>query len=352
LRLASRAAGAALLLAAFQLPSASAASSQPAVPNLIPVNPGPLGYFQPTVPAGGTAAGSVTVANPSSQSATFDVYPVDGLTSDATGVVYSELGAALEATGTWIHLSTTAVTLPPGGSEKVNFTVDVPATAFPGDHVGGIAAENPSPSSEGASGGHGTGVALKVNTRVVVAVVVTVPGPAGVDIRLGTPAIEAQNGQRQVVALPMHDVGGLLSKPFLTAGVSPCSGGAALATLSRQLDTFVPHTSIVYEWPLAPRVLPAGCYRVSASLSDHGRPLSNVSSPVQVSQAVARLTPTVVGPRRAGTPSARGGSSRVGFDAAAAGAAVCLGLSALYLFLFWRRRRKEEEEQQPLPAAR
>lgn len=351
MRLASRAAAAALLLAALQPPAASAASPQPAVPNLIPTNPGPLGYFQPTIPAGGTAGGSVTVANPSSQEATFDVYPVDGLTSDATGVVYSELGAPLSATGTWIHLSAATVTLPPGGSQKVTFSVDVPPTAFPGDHVGGIAAENPSPSSEGASGGHGTGVALKVNTRVVVAVVVSVPGPAGVDIRLGTPAIEAQNGQRQVVTLPMHDVGGLLSKPFLTAGVAPCTGGAALATLSRQLDTFVPHTSIVYEWPLAPRVLPAGCYRVSASLSDQGRTLSDVGSAVRVSQAVARLTPTVIGPRRAGTPSAPRGSSRVGFDAAAAGASACLALASLYLLLFWRRRRKEEDRQ-PLPAGR
>ena len=44
--------------------------------------------------------------------------------------------------GAWIHLPYSTLSVPPHGATEVPFTIDPPQQAAPGDHVGGIVAEN------------------------------------------------------------------------------------------------------------------------------------------------------------------------------------------------------------------
>lgn len=271
--------------------SSTATSPAPPTPVLVPANPGPKGYFEYTLSPGQSTDGSVLVRNPGGAPATFALYPTDAMTSTASGVVYGGLADTPEATGSWIDLATNRVVLAPGQAQAVPFHLIVPAGTLPGDYVGGFSAENPIAVHQNGGGGGGGGVSFNVNTRVVVAVVVHVPGAAAVAIQLGKPALVAQNGNQQVITFPLDDTGGLLAKPTLAATVGPCATGPALATLSRDLDTFVPHTAIVYDWPLGHLVLAAGCYRVTATLTNLGSILSTVTADIVVTPAQASVTP-------------------------------------------------------------
>lgn len=327
----------------------AATTGEPPTPQLAAVSPGPHGYFEYQASPGQTVGGSVRVVNPGPGPATFDVYPVDGMTSPATGVVYSARGQKLAAAGSWMKVSPGTVTLAPGASQVVHFSVTVPPSPFPGNHVAGVAAENPAGAASQQGSAGGAGVALKVNTRVVVAVVVTVPGLSGVAMALGRPAIGEQNGTSQFLSIPMDDTGELLFKPRLMAAVTSCTG-AQEATIDRQLDTFVPRTSIDYRWSLAPKVLPSGCYRVRASVLNGTTTLSTVSDQVQVSRHVAAVNPHGQGPDHSlvfGANKSRKGSLLLGLVGGLDVALLMVVLAAI-LFFFWVRRRDREEEREPV----
>jgi hypothetical protein len=309
-------------------------SVAPPTPVLVPANPGPHGYFEYTLSPGQSTDGSAMVRNPGGAPATFALYPTDATTSTATGAVYGGLADTPRATGSWIHLAAHRVVFGPGQSQVVPFHLIVPAGTPPGDHIGGFSAENPVAVHQNSTGG---GVAFNVNTRVVVAVVVHVPGAAAVAIQLGKPALVAQNGNQQVITFPMNDTGGLLAKPTFAATVGRCATGPALAALSRHLDTFVPRTAIVYNWPLGQLVLAAGCYRVTGTLTNLGSILSTVTADIVVTSAQASVTPPS-GPHSIRQPRAWT------LILIAIGAGVLL---AVILVLWWRSRRRRlhlEEE--------
>ncbi|HET6874857.1 MAG TPA: DUF916 domain-containing protein [Acidimicrobiales bacterium] len=318
-------------------------------PGLATGTPTQHGYFEYRAAPGEKITGSVRVTNPGPGSATFSLYPVDGLTSSATGVVYSARGSTLSSTGTWITLTRTTVSLAAGSSAVVPFLVTVPASPYSGDHVGGIAAENPTAAAAAEQGqGSGSGVALKVQTRVILAVVVTVPGPATAALQVGHPSIAEQNGTQQVVDIPMNDTGELLFKPHLVASVSDCQG-APVAHADRQLDTFVPRTSIVYQWSLAPTILKAGCYNVTATVLNGQTPVSSQTDQVNVTSAVASVKPAGPGARPPSGPAAAGTKTKsisplLGLVGGAAFALLLLVIAALIFFLIWSRRRDREEE--------
>jgi len=143
------------------------------------------------------------------------------------------------------------------------------------------------------SSSHSTKVAINVTTRSVVAIVVTVPGPQTYGIQLGQPSVHVETGVRQVLDIPMTSTGDMLMYPYLNTSLRSCSGGPTLLSLHRQLDTFVPRTSIQYPWylqtPQHLQVLPAGCYLVGVQVlrSAGGTQLADQTFRVQIKAAQA-----------------------------------------------------------------
>lgn len=322
-------------------------TSPPPTPGLSPATPTTHGYFEYQAAAGQTIGGTVKVTNPGPGTATFALYPADGLTSPATGVVYSDRRATLATTGTWIRLARPSVTVAPTTTVTVPFQVVIPAGAYPGDHVGAIVAENPAAAGESGGSSSGAGVALKINTRVIVAVVVTVAGPASAALQLGHPGISEESGTRQVVTIPMDDTGQVLFKPRLDVTVTSCSG-VPEGSFDRQLDTFVPRTSIVYQWSLQPKILVAGCYKVTATVFDGTTTLSTAGDQVQVTSAVAAVNPAGPGPKNPlvlGVKKSKSPSMLLGVVGGAAFALLILVIAAILFFLLGRRREREEEEE-------
>lgn len=273
--------------------AAAAGTSGAAAPSVTPVHPGPDGYFEYSLAPGATTTGALVVTNRSGHPATYELYAAAASTSPETGVAYGQPTSAKSGTAGWLDVSQPTVTLAPGASTTVSFGVTVPSGTSPGQHVAAITAQAPTPSAVttgSATGANaaGSSVAIVTTTRVVVAVVVDVPGPAAVGLNLGSPRVDAPRHLHQALAIPMASTGGLLTKPVLAGSVRPCGspGARALDAVHRQLGTVVPHTAIHYPWYLN-HPLSVGCYAVALRLAATGVTRARFTGDIQVGPAQA-----------------------------------------------------------------
>lgn len=310
-------------------PPRPAAPGAPPAPGLRAGDPGPHGYFQYHLAPGSSVRTSVTVQDRTRGPATYLVYVARATTAPVGGVAYSQPGGVAGTPSAWVTPSRTEVRVAPGRPVVVPIRVRVPRATTPGDYVTGIAAQAASPAAVGTTGGRHR-LSFLVSTRTVIAVVVRVPGPAAPGALFEKPLVSLQLRRRQVVTLPVEDTGGLLMKPYLKGSLSHCSGGA-VRHIARQLDTFVPHTSIQYPW-YQRRALPAGCYHIALALfqAEGGRELASYEGTVRVSPQQADILP----PAGLGAGRPRSEWLTPGY---AAGATLLIGCVALLLA---RRRRR------------
>jgi hypothetical protein len=293
-------------LIAVTVPLPAHAADGDAVPLLRTSHGFAHGYMEYQASAGQTITDTVTVVNGGQAAGAFNLFPADGLTSQVTGVVYAEQtkpfpdgpsGNGEYGAGTWITLSASSVQLAPGQSTAVNMTVSVPAAATPGDWVGSVSAENPVPARAGGQFG------FNVTTRVTIAVVVHVAGFVKLDaVNIGTPFITVENRTRQILNVPLQYMGDVLVKPLVDLRLLDAHK-RVLFQLNRQLDTFVPHTTLIYPVPLDNTVIDPGNYQVVIDFGPTGAehhfvrnfsvspPQANVPPPSQRGHAPAGLSP-------------------------------------------------------------
>jgi hypothetical protein len=263
---------------------------------------------------------------------TFNLFPADGLTSQVTGVVYADpsnpfpdgsSGNGEYGAGTWITLSQPAVQLTPGASTVIGVTVKVPATVAPGDWVGSVSAENPVPSR--SSGQFG----FNVTTRVTIAVVVHVAGPVNLDaVGLGAPFITVENHTRQILNIPLQYMGDVLVKPFVNLRLLDARK-RVLFSLDRQLDTFVPHTTLIFPVPLDSTVIDPGNYQ---AVIDFG--------PTGAEQHFVRNFTVSTGQANVPPPSQRGRGHAQAGPSALLWLVALLPIAAVLLVLLLLRRRR------------
>lgn len=133
---------------------------------------------------GKTVLDSVTVANLSSGLQSFNLYAADAFNTPRGGLSLTRQGDPVQGIGSWIRLSHSSVTIQAQGESVVPFVVVVPANARPGDHLGGIVAEQASgtPSSAGS-------VPINVVQAVGVRVYGQVIGPLKPHLRVLPPQL-------------------------------------------------------------------------------------------------------------------------------------------------------------------
>ncbi|SDS50843.1 WxL protein peptidoglycan domain-containing protein [Actinoplanes derwentensis] len=90
------------------------------------------------VSPGTTTSDAMVVANKGTEAVNLKVYTADGYTTDAGQLDLLTGDKKSKAIGAWVRPTSTAVTVAPGRTVEVPFTITVPADATPGDHVGGI----------------------------------------------------------------------------------------------------------------------------------------------------------------------------------------------------------------------
>jgi hypothetical protein len=250
----------------------------------------PHGYIEFTAASGAVLNASVSVGDGGNVSATFLITGVDGYTSPASGVVYGTRQTPLRdgptgngefGAGTWITLDRSQVSLNPGQYVDVNATIRVPLGTHAGDWVGGIMSENPTPA--GTSSGGGAALAVKEATGI--AVVVHVPGNASPGaIFLDRPSVRVV-GTQQLLDIPLRYTGDVLVKPLFSFQIKD-STGRVVYQHSGRFDTFVPHTTIVYEILLT-NVLSPGDYTFTGTAGPDGNQ-QTFSYPIHVKNAPPR----------------------------------------------------------------
>ncbi len=183
----------------------------------------------------------------------------------------------------------------------------------------------------------GQGVGLNITQRSVIAVVVHVPGRlTPPSFKVGPPSIAVENQRRQVITFPLTYGGDTLIKPHLAFTIL-ASDGKVLLRFDQQLDTFVPHTTIHYPFPIDATILPPGTYRVTGRFGNGGPGDASISTSFTVSASAAKVPPPN---QRSGPPpqaalmQAPGWVRPLLFGIGA----VLLMAVALPVALWWRRR--------------
>ncbi|MBV9282121.1 MAG: hypothetical protein JOZ41_18735 [Chloroflexi bacterium] len=204
--------------------------------------PGP-GYYQVTAGSGTTLTLDALVGNLGPRAATVLLAPVDTRSGVYGGISYDLPEQRRRRVGSWITLSRTGVHLRPGKAIVVPFTLHVPATARPGQDVGGLTAFVPSPRPRAKGRG-----ALQIQFRRVVAVVVTVPGPSIARFTVG--AVEpARRPQGMTVLVRLTNSGTTLLQAQGTLWVWEVGRRQPVIAVHLSVDTTVPHTTVSYPVP-------------------------------------------------------------------------------------------------------
>ncbi|MGH2735437.1 MAG: WxL protein peptidoglycan domain-containing protein [Actinomycetota bacterium] len=198
-------------------------------------------YFDIEARAGSAIDQSLVIKSFSPEPVSLRLSPVDAGTGATGGIVYALERATPRRVGAWLSLERRRVTLVPGASVSVPFTVAVPPGAESGLHIGGIAVSRSDAKERRAPRG---GASIDVEVRRVVPVVVTLPGRAvpRLDI-LGVRPVERPEGINLLVEIENDGTD-------LTTGEGVIMVREDGFRSDFFVDDFVPHTDIEYpiEW--------------------------------------------------------------------------------------------------------
>jgi hypothetical protein len=276
----------AALLGAFAVATPASATPGAAVFALVPQHYDPAlnatrSYFVAVAGPGTTFQNSVRVRNTGTASGTALLYAVDATTGQTSGAVYLDRSRPRRGVGAWITLGASSVALGPGQSQLVPITVHVPRGAHPGDHLGGIVAENAALTQ---ATGHGA-LQIKIRHLTIAAVEVQVPGDAATRFDATGVRAGGEHGY-QYVYLHLTNQGALTTKPTGQLLISSADG-KPVATRSLKLDTFLPGTAIDYPVLLPKEALSPGKYRATIDLTYAAIALG-YRSPDGPAQAISR----------------------------------------------------------------
>lgn len=211
----------------------------------------------------------VRVTNTGTMRGSASLYPVDATTGQTSGAVYLNQGDPRKDVGAWITLGAQQVTLDAGQSQIISFQVTIPGTVRPGQHLGGIVAENLTQSSSPQSN---SAIQIKVKNLTIIAVQVNLPGTAIEQLAATGVKAGGQNSYQQLL-LGLNNTGTIMLKPYGTLQVSTTQG-KVLKNISLKLDTFLPQTAINYPIAITGQALGAGDYQATLTLMyGHGQVL-------------------------------------------------------------------------------
>ncbi|WP_433825685.1 WxL protein peptidoglycan domain-containing protein [Actinoplanes sp. CA-015351] len=233
-----------LVIAAMVLltpaPAAATGNGEWAVTPTPAKNPGPTPrlYFFLDASAGERVKESVRVTNLTAKPRSFVIYGADAYNTVRNGgfAIRTRTDQQTDL-GSWVKSQVTAVEVPARTSADIPFTIDVPANATPGDHVGGIVAMEASASTtaqaDGATVNIQRAVAARVYLRVAGAVVPGLGVPE-LDLNVGPlllPTLTggdleytvANVGNVHLVPAATVKVTGLFGHKIKVAGATPAS---------------------------------------------------------------------------------------------------------------------------------
>ena len=230
--------------------------------------PSGLSYFvfdsRPTA----TVGGSVRVQNKGDRAGSVRLYGVDALTGRTTGAVYRARQDPRRDVGAWISMPVHRLILAPGQSRVVAFLVRIPPGARPGQHLGGIVAENATlKTASHQKTGRGS-FRIDLRTLAILAVQVNLPGPRIERLQLRSVEPGPAEGFQTLLIGMRNDGNRLLKGSGLMTVID--ENGQRLKRAKFNVDTFVPRTGVDYPFVVPGEALSAGRYRAAVTVK-YGR---------------------------------------------------------------------------------
>jgi hypothetical protein len=246
-RLAAAAATAALAVVTLAVPAAAVPAGGNGQFGLTPV-PDSAGrvapYFMLTMAAGQTVTDTALVTNEGQVAETLKLSRATGITAGNSGSAFSQEFSGCSGTGCWVSGLTGEVALPGGATERLPFTVRVPAGTPPGQYLAGLSVESatPPPAVKVGSNGKATAKAIIVE-RVTVGVAVTVGVLSKLTTRLRIPDATGQAiGPTARLNIGVANTGQTFTHG---AGKASCTVAGKSHSFGVYADTVLPHDQAV-----------------------------------------------------------------------------------------------------------
>jgi hypothetical protein len=306
---------------------------------LKPVGHQSLGYYRFHAAPGQTIHGQVRIINAGKVAGSASLSAVDATTGATTGAVYETVGGRSADVGAWLAVDSASVTLAPGASQVVGFTVTVPGDARRGQHLGGLVARPANPQANRQAGKAKHNFRVTIVDQSILAVQVDLPGVArGLLAVRGVQA--GGNPGYQTLELNLSNPGEKMVKGSGVVTITSRSG-AAPRRQPFTIDTFLPRTRIAYPVVMRGKALVPGDYRATVELRWDGGHSSRAEFPFTVSRH--NIVQAYGSKGLAQLPGGKksGGSSGM---LLIAGAAVLLLLLAMGAMVAYFRRRTRELE--------
>jgi hypothetical protein len=331
LRAGAKALPAALALAAFAAAPASAGASSPS-PAAFALSPiGTTSSIRLHGTPGRVLHGGVLVRNVSRHPIVVILQRADIQNASNGNADY--VTTRVSGTGRWLHLSAVSVSLAPGASRALAYTVTIPAVATGGSHYAGIVAINAADISAAARKARGRAFTFHIVNRQALPLTIHLPGRRSRSLTLHS------------VKLTVAPIGAGLMLGLLPGGTELTQGARVhlrilrgtrtVFTYESTLGQMFPGGGLSYRVPWPGRPTP-GSYRLLGTVVPQGSAVINIDQSFGFTPRSAaklqRVTPPVAPLPAAGTPGWM-------VIALAIGAALLIGLSVAVWKLARRPRR-------------
>lgn len=261
-----------------------------------------LGYFILDGQNGQTIQRTIRVGNTGDTVGTVRLIAVDATTGATSGIVYRSDTDPRTDVGAWITIDKAPITLNAGESRNVDFTIVMPASSRPGEHVGGIVAMDDETKTQSA----GSGATVSIKTQTITAVQINIPGPT-VE-RIGVTGVTGGGeGGHQTLLLGMRNNGTTMVAPAGSLVVMNARGDE-LQNLPFKLDKILPDTEIQYAVAVQTKALDAGDYKANVVLNygQSGETRYNMPftiTPAQIEQVFPSTKPQIAGATQVAAPT-------------------------------------------------
>lgn len=229
-----------------------------------PFNVRPRAYFIYNTMPGTHIVDHLHIVNDGSARGTLHLYTADATTAPTGGTTFLPESAPRSDVGSWITLSSHQITLDPGHSHELAFSLAVPSRVLPGQHGGGILGVQMLPIYR-FSTAQNNSIVIKVQSALGLGVLVNLPGTRVESLATrGISYDTASEYQRLLIGL--NNAGTQLLYP---AGSLQVFDGQQqrLQNLKIQMGTFLPRTSINYPIDIQHTpLLPGRSYTVKLTL--------------------------------------------------------------------------------------
>lgn len=260
-------------------PRIQAATQPPANFEMTPLLPAnqidkKASYFSLHVKPGAIQVLKVAVSNPTSETKTLKVIPVNATTSDAGVAVYIPSNRQdPSATTTFTKMTSAAVTIKLAAhqAKTVAFTAQIPKKGFVGEILGGLFVTDT--QSKGAAPKSKQGFAIKNRYAEVAAVALWCQPnkPVPVNLKLAAATVVTDNQQLQVKAKIRNVAPTLFGKLQIKARVIQRATGKTIATQTLKSGSMAPNSWFNYPIELGSARLAAGKYLLKLQLTSGKR---------------------------------------------------------------------------------